>query len=200
MRRVVGQFMRPHGLGGHVAGWVMAHRSSNRRRNSWVVSLLDVQPTDRVLEIGFGPGIAVRELAARACSGSVLGIDHSAVMLHQARRRNAASVRSGRVDLRLGSVTSLPDFREPVDKVMAVNSMGFWTDPVARLQELRNRLRPGGVIALASQPRCPGATKETSEHAAREIEAALIKAGFHHSHVEMLQLDPPVVCVLAVTS
>ncbi len=65
MRRVVGQFMRPHGPGGHVTGWVMAHRSSNRRRNRWVVSLLDVQPTDRVLEIGFGPGIAVRELAAR---------------------------------------------------------------------------------------------------------------------------------------
>ena len=62
-RRMVGQFMHPHGLGGHLPGWVMAHRSSNRRRNTWVVSLLDVRPTDRVLEIGFGPGIAIGELA-----------------------------------------------------------------------------------------------------------------------------------------
>ena len=52
---VVGQFHRPHGVGGRLAGSVMAHRRSNRDRNHWVVSLLDVQPTDRVLEIGFGP-------------------------------------------------------------------------------------------------------------------------------------------------
>jgi hypothetical protein len=41
----------------------MAHRPSNAQRNRWVVSLLDVQPTDRVLEIGFGPGIAIQELS-----------------------------------------------------------------------------------------------------------------------------------------
>jgi len=55
---IVGQFAHPQGRAGRVAGWVMAHRPSNRQRNSWVVWLLDVQPTDRVLEIGFGPGLA----------------------------------------------------------------------------------------------------------------------------------------------
>ena len=81
--------MRPHGLGGHVAGWVMAHRSSNRRRNQWVVSLLDVQPADRVLEVGFGPGVAVAELSRRASRGMVMSVDHSEVML--ARRRRGAT-------------------------------------------------------------------------------------------------------------
>jgi SAM-dependent methyltransferase len=175
----------------------MAHRSSNRRRNEWVVSLLDVRPADRVLEVGFGPGVAVRALAARATSGCVLGIDHSPVMVRQARRRNAAAVRAGRVDLRLAPVTSLPDLGAPLDKVVAVNSMGFWPDPVARLRDLRGRLRPGGVIALASQPRCPGATRETAAQAAREIEAALAAAGFRRTAVETLELDPPVVCVMA---
>ena len=56
---VVRQFGHPHGIGGRLAGCVMVHRSSNRQRNRWVVSLLDVQPTDRVLEIGFGPGLAL---------------------------------------------------------------------------------------------------------------------------------------------
>ncbi len=121
-------------------------------------------------------------------------------MLRQARRRNAVDVRAGRVDLRLASVTSLPDFGGPVDKIVAVNSIGFWEDPVVRLRELRDRLRPGGVIALASQPRCPGATAESSVRAGDEIEAALTRAGFRHAHVEMLQLEPPVVCVLADTS
>jgi ubiquinone/menaquinone biosynthesis C-methylase UbiE len=55
----------------------MAHRSSNRRRNAWVVSLLEVRRGDRVLEIGFGPGLAIRELARLATEGYVCGIDHS---------------------------------------------------------------------------------------------------------------------------
>ena len=198
-RRVVGQFSNPHGVGGRLAGWVMAHRSSNRQRNRWVVSVLDVQPTDRVLEIGFGPGLAVEALGRLASRGTVLGVDHSNVMVRRARRRNGPAVRAGRVDLRLGSVETLPDFEGPVDKILAVNSMGFWPDPVARLQELRSRLRPGGKLAIASQPRCPGATSETSAKAALEIEGALQRAGFSRTSVETLDLDPPVVCVIATT-
>ena len=137
---LVGQFGRPRGVVGHLAGWVMAHRSSNRRRNRWVVSLLDVQPTDRVLEVGFGPGIAIQELSRRATAGHVFGVDHSRVMVRQASRRNAAAVRAGRVDLRLGSAADLPGFGEPLDAVLAVNSLGFWADPTRTLTDLRARL------------------------------------------------------------
>jgi hypothetical protein len=58
-------------------------------------------------------------------------------------------------------------------------------------------LRRGGLIAVASQPRCPGATHDTSVRAAAQIEAALSSAGFSHLRVETLPLDPPAVCVLA---
>ena len=195
---VVGQFHRPHGLGGQLAGWVMGHRSSNLQRNRWAVSLLDVQPTDRVLEIGFGPGIAVRELSEFATRGQILGIDHSELMVRHALRRNAAGVRAGRVDLRLGSIEALPELNGPVDAILSVNSIGFWQDREARLGDLRARMRPGGRIAIASQPRCPGATRETSAQAARGIEASLRSAGFSRTRIETLDLDPPVVCVIAV--
>ena len=107
----------------------------------------------------------------RTTEGVVIGVDQSEVMVRLARRRNAAAVHSGRVDLRLGSVEALPDLGGALDKILSVNSMGFWPDPVARLSELRCRLRTGGVIAIASQPRCPGATHETSARAAREIDS-----------------------------
>lgn len=175
----------------------MAHRSSNRQRNRWVVSLLDVQPTDRVLEIGFGPGLAIAELSRRATRGTVYGIDHSEVMLQHAAKRNAAAIRTKHVVLARASVEQQPRFAEPLDAILAVNSLGFWPEPTERLVELRALLRPGGRIAIAAQPRCPGATEETSAKAAREIETLLHKAGFSQSHVENLDLDPPVVCVLA---
>jgi ubiquinone/menaquinone biosynthesis C-methylase UbiE len=192
--KLVRQFGHPRGLAGRMAGWVMGHRRSNRQRNRWVVSVLDVRPTDRVLEIGFGPGIAIAELAARATRGKVYGIDHSEVMVRQAGRRNAPAVRAGRVHLVQAGVDRLPSFDEPLDAIVAVNSVGFWPDPVDRLRELRRLLRPGGRIALASQPRLPGVT---TERATRELQDLLARAGYTRIRVETLDLDPPVGCVLA---
>jgi ubiquinone/menaquinone biosynthesis C-methylase UbiE len=197
---LVSQGGHPRGAAGRVTAWVMAHRPSNRQRNSWVVTLLDVQPSDRVLEIGFGPGLAIAELSRRiGPSGQVYGIDHSDVMLRQATRRNAAAIRAGRVTLTLGTVAQLPPALDgPFDAIFAVNSLGFWTAPVERLADLRRRLTPGGRIAIASQPRCPGATRHTSLAAASEITDLLQAAGFTQMRTEILDLDPPVVCVLAV--
>jgi ubiquinone/menaquinone biosynthesis C-methylase UbiE len=191
------QFGRPTGLWGRGAGLLMAHRSSNRRRNAWAVSLLDVRPDDRVLEIGFGPGLAIRQLSRIAHEGYVCGIDHSELMLRQARRRNADGIRRGVVDLRLASVDALPAFDAPFDKILAVNAVLFWTEPDARLEALRRLLRPGGLIAVAHQPRGPGATDETSAAKGQEIAAALTRAGCSEVRVETLRLKPAVVCVNA---
>ncbi|QKW37525.1 methyltransferase domain-containing protein [Actinomadura sp. NAK00032] len=196
---LVGQARRPRGLVGWANGWMFALRPSNRRRNLWAVSLLDVRPTDRVLEIGFGPGIAIAAFAGRATRGEVFGIDHSRAMVRHAARRNAAAVRAGRVHLAQASVERLPGFGDPLDAVLAVNSAGFWPDPVERLRELRRLLRPAGRIALVSQPRCPGATSDTTARAARELQDMLTQAGFTDIQVETLDLDPPAACVLATS-
>jgi len=196
---VVGQAHHPRGAAGRVTAWEMAHRPSNRQRSGWVVSLLGVQPADQVLEIGFGPGLAVAALV-RAGAGHVYGIDHSGVMLRQASRRNAAAIRAGRVTLIRASVDQIPPaFDGPFDAILAVNSLAFWPAPTRRLAELRRRLAPGGRIAIASQPRCPGATADTSRSAAREIEDLLTDAGFTHMRTETLRLSPPVACVLATS-
>jgi hypothetical protein len=47
-----GQFGRPTGFPGWLAGKLMASREGNQRRNRWTVELLQVAPTDHVLEIG----------------------------------------------------------------------------------------------------------------------------------------------------
>jgi SAM-dependent methyltransferase len=198
-RDVIGQAHHPRGAAGRVTAWEMAHRPSNRQRSVWVVSLLGVRPADRVLEIGFGPGVAIAELV-HAGAGHVYGIDHSGVMLRQASRRNAAAIRAGRVTLIRASVDQIPPALDgPFDAILAVNSLAFWPAPVQRLAELRRRLAPGGRIAIASQPRCPGATADTSRGAAREIEDLLRDAGFAHLNTQALPLSPPVACVLAAS-
>ena len=196
IERVRAQFGRPTGLPGRTAGWVMAYRSSNRRRNGWAVSLLDVQPDDRVLEIGFGPGIAIRELARLAPKGCVCGIDHSDVMARQATRRNADGIRRGFVDLRVGSVDALPAFDPGFDKILAVNALLFWHAPDVRLAELRRLLRPRGLLAVVYQPRGPGASDKAAAASGQEMAAMIARAGFSEVRVETLRLKPVAVCAL----
>jgi SAM-dependent methyltransferase len=150
------------------------------------------------LELGFGPGLAIRELSRIAAEGYVCGIDHSELMLRRAKRRNADGLRRGVVDLRLGSVDELPAFDALFDKILAVNAMMFWGEPIARLAELRRLLRPRGLIAMAYQPRGPGATDETSAAKGREIAVALIRARFTEVRLETMRLKPAVVCALGV--
>jgi len=190
------QFHHPTGAVGHVAGWIMGRRSSNVARNRWAVELLDVQPTDRVIELGCGPGVAIAALATRAVRGLVVGVDHSQVMIGQARRRNRAAIRAGRVRLIHTPVERLSISDGPFDAALAVNTVGMWADPTARLRELARLLRPGGRVALVSQPRCPGATAATSAAAADELAGLLTEAGFEHLRTELLDLDPPAACVL----
>ena len=96
------------------------------------------------------------------------------------------------------SVEQIPPALDgPFDAIIAVNSLGFWPAPAERLAELRQRLAPGGRIAIVSQPRCPGATADTTRGAAREIEDLLRGAGFTRLRTETLRLSPPVACVLA---
>jgi SAM-dependent methyltransferase len=176
----------------------MAFRGSNRRRNLWVVEQLQVRPADHVLEIGFGPGLAVQALAARITSGSVCGLDHSERMLAMARRRNAAAVRAGIVDLRLGSIEDAAGFGRLFDKALLVNVVQFWDDPGAALQALGRRLRPGGCVAVALQPRWRGATAADTARSGEKIASTLVTGGYRQVRIETLPLRPiPVVCVLA---
>jgi len=193
----VEQFRRPHGALGRVAGLVLAYRPSNRRRNLWTVGLLALAPTDRVLELGFGPGVALQAVARRVTRGCVVGLDHSEAMVRAARRRNRRAIAEGRMMLRVGSFEALPDLGERFDKIYAVNALMFAGDAGRVLEALRERLAPGGRLALTFQSRRPGATTADSLRGGEQAAALLARSGFGDVHVEVLPLAPvAAVCVL----
>jgi SAM-dependent methyltransferase len=194
---IVRQFGKPSGLLGRLAGLVMRVRASNRERNRRTVELLDVQPGDRVLEIGFGPGLAIERMAGLVGDGRVVGVDHSELMVRQATRRNAKAVAAGNVELLLGSAECLPHLPIRFDKVLAVNVYMFWGDPVAVLRGIGAAVKPGGTVALTFQPRNRGATAEDTRAGAERIAASVRQAGFERVRVEILHLAPvDAACVL----
>ena len=195
--RIVRQFARPSGALGWLAGWIMAHRASNRRRNLWTVDLLRIRSGERILEIGFGPGLAIEAVLAHGAEA--VGLDHSPVMLRMAARRNAAAVAAGRARLSLGGPEVLSPALGTFDKALAVNVHMFWSDPVAKLAAVGRVLKQDGELALTFQPRNAGASRQDTERGAERMVADLHAAGFAEARTEWLPLNPPAVCVLART-
>ena len=96
---------------------------ANRDAAAQVIELLNIRADDKVLEVGFGPGVAIQLLLQRLHTGSVAGVDHSQEMVRQAAARNAEALRNRRVDLRYGSAERLPFADQTFDKALAINSM-----------------------------------------------------------------------------
>jgi ubiquinone/menaquinone biosynthesis C-methylase UbiE len=190
---VSSHFAHPRGPLGQVAGMMMARR--NRERNLWVISLLDLRPTDQVLEIGFGPGWAMEQVAGIVTSGKVAGVDSSRTMLDQAGRRNRAALRAGRISLRQGSESPLPYRDNTFDKAFAVNSFQFWSQPAEGLKALKRVLKPFGRAVIAVQPmwvKTDEAARAVGDDLRRQLEAA----GFDRVRLETLALKP--LCMGAV--
>jgi len=154
LRGLLGQFGRPSGALGRLAGQLMARGDEDDR---WIVELLDVQPDDRVLDVGFGPGVAVQLIAERATSGLVAGVDPSDVMVQQATHRNEAAAKAGRVDLRRGTVQYLPYPDGFFTKACALHSVYFWQSLEKGLRELRRALAIDAILVLAVRMRRAGA-------------------------------------------
>ena len=195
--RLVRQFGDPSGAVGKMVGYIMSHRTSNLERIAWAVSLLNVQPSDCVLEIGYGPGVAINILGRLATEGFVYGVDRSQLMFDQASRRNRDRINMGRIELMVAFASRLPTLGRAVDKVLDINSFQFWNDQVTVLKEVRTRLRPGGIIAIAHQPRNRGATEDDTIKAGERISERLAASGYEEVRVEIKHLKPvPVVCVI----
>lgn len=109
-------------------------------------------PGDAVVDIGCGPGVAVRH-AARL-GASTVGVDPASVMLRLARvlTRSALPVRYEQ-----GSAEALPLPSQSALMVWSIASVHHWADLDAGLREVRRVLRPAGRLVAIERRTQPDA-------------------------------------------
>ena len=188
-------FARPEGVAGGLVGHLMAWK--NARFNRAAVELLDPQPGEQVLEVGYGPGTAIPLIAARNRPGTVFGVDASTRMLQQASWRNRRLIEAGRVELYEASVADMPFDGASFDRVLVVNNFHIWPDRAAALQEIARVLKEGGKVLLAVRGRytAPGLDEDQIERALQEIRAA----GFDDVHAKRVSLGRELIAMIGRT-
>lgn len=119
---------------------------------SKVVAYLDVQPTDRILDIGCGDGPLTAQIAQTASQGQVLGLDASESFISTAQAKHTGP----NCTFRLQDCTKLEASADVVDgswdKVFS-NAAMHWIlrDPATRRQFFVNvfaALKPGGTFVF----------------------------------------------------
>jgi SAM-dependent methyltransferase len=117
-------------------------------RFRWAVEVLDPAPSDRLLEIGCGPGVAVSLICPRLSGGTIVAIDRSRPMIDRAVRRNARCVEEGGASFEAVGLSDA-DFRGMrFDMAFAINVRLFRVDARRELDVLREALKPTGALYL----------------------------------------------------
>lgn len=185
-RLLTGQFRKPTGFFGRLVGNFMAR--GNEYETEWSISLLNIQADDHVLEVGFGPGIGMQLVSQKATNGLTAGVDLSQTMVQVARKRNAAAIQAGRVDLHQGNVTALPYDSDSFDKAFAIHCIYFWSKPADGLKEFRRVLKPGGLLAITILPKDKWERIPPSDvfplYKASDIEQLFTESGLREIQVE----------------
>jgi ubiquinone/menaquinone biosynthesis C-methylase UbiE len=102
-------------------------------------------------DLGCGTGHVAEALAP--CVAKVVAVDESGPMLESARKRLESH---GNVELRVGTIESLPIDDGALDAAILFLVAHFVTDPARAMSEVRRVLRPGGrllVVDLMSHDR-----------------------------------------------
>src|SRR5437764_4375187 len=109
------------------------------------LALMDMQPADRVLDLGCGTGWASRRMARIVTVGEVVGLDVADEMLNRARQ---ASEGIHNVRYLWGSAENIPAADNTFTRVLSVESFYYYADQGKALDELRRVMAPAGRLFI----------------------------------------------------
>jgi ubiquinone/menaquinone biosynthesis C-methylase UbiE len=146
MSKLLKQCRKPTGwLGRSVARGM---NISHSKMTNWGLSHISIGEYATVLDIGCGGGGTIHKLAQIVTKGKIYGIDYSEDSVRISQNTNKGAVQAGRVEIRQGSVSSLPFPEDMFDLITAIETHYFWPDLINDLKEVLRVLRRGGTLIM----------------------------------------------------
>jgi SAM-dependent methyltransferase len=154
-----------------------------------ILEELALTSNDVLLDVGCGGGALLHEGLKRGCQAA--GIDHSPEMVQVARELNRVAVTDGRVHVVHGRADQLPFDSNSFTCAAMTGVLGFLSDPVGCLMEIRRVLNAGGRFVMLGSDRrlrgTPAAPEPIASHLCfyddEDLENMSRAAGFSESTV-----------------
>lgn len=147
LQGIAGQLSCPQGAQGIETGNMM--HESNIGMTTAAIESLQITDGNYILELGHGNCGHLEKIFGQAASLRYAGLEISETMHTEARSKNEERVFGQQAAFQLYDGHIIPFAAGTFDKIMTVNTVYFWQDPVALLQEICRVLKPGGFFTLA---------------------------------------------------
>jgi cyclopropane fatty-acyl-phospholipid synthase-like methyltransferase len=138
---IASHLKKPSGLPGIFTSNFMI--KNNQKNYDRLVKDLVIHPGDKLLEIGYGPGVGINMVAKLCPSCTIHGIDFSKLMYQRASNYNKEFIDDGRVDLRFGDFLE-STFDSSYDIVFCLNVVYFWNELIPPFRKVWSILKEGG--------------------------------------------------------
>jgi cyclopropane fatty-acyl-phospholipid synthase-like methyltransferase len=146
LRKIGMQFKKPTGIPGRIISNLMI--IGNRPAYETLIKDLKIQPNDKILEIGYGPGVGIELISKRFEKCDIYGIDFSELMYRRAARRNKQFIEKKRVHLLLGDFIETETGMSRFDKIFCINVVYFWNDLKKPFGKIKSLLSDDGLFCF----------------------------------------------------
>ena len=164
-------------------------------RFKWAVELLDVKPSQNILEIGCGAGLLAEEIASKLTTGKFIAIDKSLPMLEKAKKRNREFIEKGISEFINADFLKSQLPIKFFDTITAFNLNLFWKSPVRELELIKRAIKLKGKLYVFYQ--APFEIKITD---AKPIQQKLLDNTFEIVDVQLIKLKPTsAFCIIATS-
>ena len=149
IEKFVKQCRKPSGRFGRFVARCMNLGHAGIRR--WGLRHISINHDAIILDIGCGGGKAVQDMAMSTPNGKVFGIDYSEDMVQLTKKVNKALIKKGLVEVKYGTVSSLPFTDNMFDLITAFEAYYFWPNLIDDLKEIKRVLKPDGTLIIANE-------------------------------------------------
>ena len=154
-------------------------------RFTWAVHVLQIKPTQNILEIGCGAGLLAEQIACRLTTGKLIAIDKSSPMLEKAKKRNDEFINNGVSKFIRADFAKCQLQQNFFDSIVAFNVPVFWKNPVRELERIRVALKVRGKLYVFYQ-----APYEIDLSGLTPIQQKLLDNSFEIIDVKLKKLKP----------
>jgi cyclopropane fatty-acyl-phospholipid synthase-like methyltransferase len=165
------------------------------KRIARAVECLDVQPGDRLLELGCGHGVAISLECERLDEGWIVGIDRWAKMAAAARERNRRHIAAGKASIQHAFLHEAALGTKRFDKIFGIHFPPLLRGhPAREIEVVKRHLAPDGRLFVMFQPLSP----DLARSEATKIVDTLKDLGVMAERVRIEAIDTAIgVCVEA---